>query len=104
MKKSRYSETQIIKVLKELGGGRLLKKVCREDGISDVTYYNWESKYGDMESSDMKYLKEVGRRKPTAESIMKRIPSVFFVWSLHFFRPVLKCSQQYRCLFRRGCG
>jgi putative transposase len=42
MKKSRYSETQIVKILKEVEGGRLVKEVCREYGISDATYYNWK--------------------------------------------------------------
>jgi putative transposase len=59
MKKSRYSETQIIRVLKEVEGGRLVKEVFREYGISDATYYNWKSKYGGMEASDIKRLKEL---------------------------------------------
>ena len=59
MKKSRYTETQIIKVLKEVEGGRLVKEVCREYGISDATYYNWKSKYGGMEASDIRRLKEL---------------------------------------------
>ncbi len=42
MKKSRYTETQIVKILKEVEGGRLIKEVCREYGISDATYYNWK--------------------------------------------------------------
>ena len=46
MKKSRYTETQIIKVLKKVEGGRLVKEVCWEYGVSDATYYNWKSKYG----------------------------------------------------------
>jgi len=59
MKKTRFTETQIIKVLKEVEGGRLVKEVCREYGISDATYYNWISKYGGMEASDIKRLKEL---------------------------------------------
>jgi len=59
MKKPRYTETQIIKVLKEVEGGRLVKEVCREYGISDATYYNWKAKYGGMEASDVKLLKEL---------------------------------------------
>lgn len=39
MKKSRYSESQIVKILKEVEGGRLVKEVCREYGIYDATYY-----------------------------------------------------------------
>lgn len=59
MKKSRYSETQIVKVLKEVEIGKLVKDICREYGISDATYYNWKSKYGGMEASDVKRLKEL---------------------------------------------
>ena len=59
MKKSRYSEIQIVKVLKEVETGKLVKDICREYGISDATYYNWKSKYGGMEASDVKRLKEL---------------------------------------------
>ena len=57
MKKSRFTETQIIKVLKEVEAGRQVKEVCREYGISDATYYNWKAKYGGMEASAVKKLK-----------------------------------------------
>ena len=59
MKKTRYSGHQIIKVLKEVEGGRNVKDICREYGMSEATYYNWKSKYGGMESSDIKRLKEL---------------------------------------------
>ena len=59
MKKTRYTESQIIKVLNEVEGGRMVKDVCREYGISDATYYNWKSKYGGMTASDVKKLKEL---------------------------------------------
>lgn len=59
MQRSRFSETQIVKILKEVEAGRLVKDVCREHGISDATYYNWKSKYGGMEASDVKRLKEL---------------------------------------------
>ena len=59
MKKSRYSETQIVKILKEVEGGRQVKEMCREYGIADQTYYNWKAKYGGMEVSDVKRLKEL---------------------------------------------
>ena len=59
MKKSRYSETQIVKILKEVEAGKLVKEVCREYGIADATYYNWKAKYGGMDASDIKRLKEL---------------------------------------------
>lgn len=75
MKKSRYTETQIIKVLKEVEAGRLVKEVCREYGISDATYYNWKAKYGGMEASDIKRLKEL-------EEENRRLKSMFADLSL----------------------
>lgn len=59
MRKSKYSESQIIGILKEVEAGRLVKEVCRERGISDATYYQWKSKYGGMEASDIKRLREL---------------------------------------------
>lgn len=59
MKKSRYTESQIIKVLNEVEGGRQVKDICREYGISDATYYNWKSKYGGMTASDIRRLKDL---------------------------------------------
>ena len=57
MRKTKFSEHQIIKILKEVEGGRMVKDVCREHGISDATYNNWKSKYGGMEASDIRRLK-----------------------------------------------
>ena len=58
MKKSRFSEHQIIRILKQGEGGRTAQEICREFGISNATYYNWKAKYGGMEASDIKRLKE----------------------------------------------
>jgi putative transposase len=59
MKRSRFTEGQIVSILKQVEGGRNIKDVCREHGISETTYYNWKSKYGGMECSDIKRLKEL---------------------------------------------
>ena len=57
MRKSRYSEEQIIRVLRQVERGEKVKAVIREHGISEQTYYRWKSKYGGMEVSDAKRLK-----------------------------------------------
>lgn len=59
MRKSRFTEHQIIGILKAVEGGRTVKDVCREHGISDATYYNWKSKYGGMEAADIRRLKDL---------------------------------------------
>jgi len=57
MKKSRFSEEQIIKVLQEVETGLPIQDVCRKHGISDQTYYNWKAKYGGMTVSEAKRLR-----------------------------------------------
>ena len=59
MKKARISEERIVKVLKEYSGGREIKDICRELGVSSTTFYNWRKKYSGMESSQLKRLKEL---------------------------------------------
>ena len=59
MKKSRFSEEQIIKILKESDAGMKVQDICRQHGISDATYYKWKSKYGGMEASDIRRMREI---------------------------------------------
>ena len=57
MKRSRFTEEQIIGVLKEHGAGAAAPDLCRKHGISQATFYAWRSKYGGMEVSDARKLK-----------------------------------------------
>ena len=59
MRKSKFSETQIITILKAVEAGRTVRDVCREHEISEATYYQWKSKYGGMAASDIRRLREL---------------------------------------------
>ena len=59
MKTSRFSDSQIIAILKQAEGGSPVPELCREHGISSATFYKWRSKFGGMDASLMARLKEL---------------------------------------------
>jgi len=59
MKKSRFSESQIISILNKQEQGLTVRDICREHGISDATFYNWKAKYGGLSVSELARIKEL---------------------------------------------
>ncbi len=59
MKRTKFTESQIVAAIKKQESGISAKEVCRELGISEATFYNWKAKYGGMEASDVKRLKDL---------------------------------------------
>jgi putative transposase len=59
MKKTRFSETKIVSILKKQEAGIATADICREFGISQATFYNWKAKYGGLEVREVKRLKEL---------------------------------------------
>jgi len=59
MKKTKFTETQIVKAIQEHEGGRKAEDVCRELGITTAAFYKWRQRYGGMEVSDVKKMKTI---------------------------------------------
>ena len=72
MKRSRFSDEQIIGILKEHQAGLSATELCRKYGISDATFYTWRSKYGGMEVSEAKRLKALEEENAQAEEAAGR--------------------------------
>ena len=70
MKRKRYTEAQILGFLKEAEAGVPVKDLCRKHGFSDASFYNWRSKYGGMELSDIKRLKALEQENARLKKLL----------------------------------
>jgi len=70
MKRARFSEEQIITILKEAEGGTKVTELCRRHGISDATFYTWRSKYGGLEMSEVRRLRQLEEENRRLKSIV----------------------------------
>ena len=59
MKKSKFSPSQIAQILKEFDGGKSVEEISREHGINRATFYSWRKRYGGMEASELKRIKQL---------------------------------------------
>ena len=59
MKTGRFSESQIVAILKQQDSGQTVAQITREHGVSEATFYNWKAKYGGMQVSEVKRLKDL---------------------------------------------
>src|ERR1700722_2631521 len=73
MKKVRFTETQIISILKQQEAGRSIKELSREHGVSDATIYNWKAKYGGMEANEVKRMKELEEENSRLKRIVANV-------------------------------
>jgi len=70
MKRNKYTEEQIVRILKESEAGISVTELCRKYGISDATYYNWKAKFGGMELSDVRRLKQLEEENRRLKTIV----------------------------------
>ena len=70
MKRSKYTEEQIVRILKESEAGISVTELCRKYGISYATYYNWKAKFGGMELSDVRRLKQLEEENRRLKTIV----------------------------------
>ena len=82
MKKSRFTETQIVSILKEVEAGLKVDQVCRNHGISSATYYNWKSKYGGMKTEKL-YREQYKTRYEAKAAVFDYIEGFYNPHSRH---------------------
>ena len=73
MKRSKFSEPQIIKILSEQDKGKTVSDICREHGISQPTFYQWKSKYSGMDLNQLKKMKEMEKELAQYKKIVAEI-------------------------------
>lgn len=73
MKRSKFSEPQIIKILSEQDKGKTVGEICREHGISQPTFYQWKSKYSGMDVNQLKKMKEMEKELAQYKKIVAEI-------------------------------
>ena len=77
MKKSRFTDSQIVAILKQAEAGTPVADLCREYGMSSASFYQWRSKYGGMDASLMRRLKGArGRERTSKEDVCRRADQV----------------------------
>jgi putative transposase len=70
MRKSRFSEEQIVQILKEGEAAKSISEVCRKHGVADVTYYRWRAKYAGMEVPELKRMKALEDENTKLKSLL----------------------------------
>jgi putative transposase len=73
MKKTRFTEAQIVSILHQQEAGKSVKDISREHGISDATFYNWKAKYGGMQISDVKRMKDMEEENSRLKRIVANL-------------------------------
>ena len=73
MKKKRFTETQIVSFLRQQEAVKTVKDICREQGVSEPTFYNWKAKYGGMEVSDVRKMKELEEENSKLKRIVANL-------------------------------
>jgi len=73
MKKVRFTETQIISILKQQEAGISVKDLAREHGISEATFYNWKAKYGGMKANEIKRMKDLEEENARLKRIVANL-------------------------------
>jgi len=73
MKKVRFTETQIVSILKQQEAGISIKDLAREHGVSEATIYNWKAKYGGMEGNELKRMKDLEEENNRLKKIVANL-------------------------------